>query len=84
MNKSAKLYADLLADPSRFVAFRDFEAMLREFGFVHRRTGGSHRQYRHPLVPRPLPIQPEGKDAKPYQVRQFMVMVERYGIEVPK
>ena len=50
------------------------------FGFEHVRTKGSHRQYVHPNVPRPLPVQPEAKDAKPYQVREFLELVEEYSL----
>jgi predicted RNA binding protein YcfA (HicA-like mRNA interferase family) len=80
MTKPAKLYASLLANPNQIIAFRDFERLLRAFGFELDRTEGSHRLYVHPNVPRPLPVQPAkgGKDAKPYQVRQFLVMVRSY------
>jgi predicted RNA binding protein YcfA (HicA-like mRNA interferase family) len=41
---------------------------------------GSHAIYTHPKLPRPLPIQPEGKDAKRYQVRELLELVEQYGL----
>ena len=41
---------------------------------------GSHAIYKHPKLLRPLPIQPEGKDAKRYQVRDLLELVERYGL----
>lgn len=80
MTQLAKLYARLLANPRQAIAFRDFEKLLRAFGFELARTKGSHRQYVHPLVPRPLPVQPESKDAKPYQVREFLELVEQYSL----
>lgn len=80
MVKPAKLYAQLLASRQRTVSFRDFEVLLVAFGFTHDRTGGSHRQYVHPSVPRSFPVQPEGKDAKRYQVRELLELVERYGL----
>lgn len=80
MTQIAKLYARLLANPRQSIAFRDFEKLLRAFGFEHVRTTGSHRQYVHPKVPRPLPVQPESKDAKPYQVREFLELVEEYSL----
>jgi len=52
------------------VPFRDPEHLLRALGFRHARTSGSHRIYLHPLVSRPLSLQPVGKDAKRYQIRQ--------------
>lgn len=82
MVKAAKLYAHILDNPKGFVAFRDFERLLRAFGFTLDRTVGSHRQYVHPEVPRSLPVQPEGKDAKRYQVREFLELVETYGLHI--
>jgi len=80
MTKLAKLYAHLLANPRKSIPFRDFERLLGAFGFEHSRTKGSHRQYVHPDVPRPLPVQPESKDAKPYQVREFLELIEEYSL----
>lgn len=82
MSGSAKLYERLLAKPDTIIAFRDFERLLRAFGFELDRTTGSHRQYVHPLVPRPFPVQPQRKDAKRYQVRQFLDLVEGYGLHI--
>ncbi len=82
MTQIAKLYARLLANPRQTIAFRDFEALLAAFGFNHARTTGSHRQYIHPKLTRPLPVQPEGKDAKRYQVREFLELVEEHGLYI--
>ena len=82
MTNPAKLYQQLLSSTSRSISFRDFERLLREFGFELDRTSGSHRQYVHPSVPRAFPVQPAGKDAKRYQVREFLELVERYGLHL--
>lgn len=82
MVKPSKLYAVLLQSPGQIIAFRDFEALLRAFAFIHDRTIGSHRQYVHPAIPRAFPIQPQGKEAKRYQVRQFLDMVEEFGLSI--
>lgn len=58
------------------IAFRDFERLLFALGFKLDRTSGSHRIYIHPNV------QPRGKDAKPYQVRQLRVMIEEFGLKL--
>ncbi|MGQ0663527.1 MAG: type II toxin-antitoxin system HicA family toxin [Pseudomonadota bacterium] len=55
---------------------------IEAFGFVHRRTTGSHWIFRHPAVPRPLSPQPRKGEAKPYQVAQFLEMVEEYGLRM--
>lgn len=82
MTKPSKLYERLLANPNSVISFRDFERLLRAFGLELDRTIGSHRQYVHPDVPRSFPVQPSGKDAKRYQVREFLELVERYGLHL--
>jgi len=64
------------------VSFRDLERLLLALGFRHDRTSGSHRVYVHPRVTRPLSVQPRGKDAKPYQVRQLRAMIEEFGLRL--
>lgn len=81
MTKPSRLYASLLANPNRVIAFRDLERMLRAAGFELKRRKGSHRTYKHPAVPAVLTIQPNGKDAEPYQVDAFIVMVQANGLE---
>lgn len=80
MTKIAKLYARLADNPRATLSFRDFEKLLKAFGFEYLRTRGSHRQYGHPLLTRPFPIQPSDKDAKPYQVREFLELIEEHGL----
>ena len=80
MTQIAKLYARLHTNPAPTLSFRDFERLLRAFGFEYVRTTGSHRQYVHPKLTRPLPVQPEGKDAKRYQVREFLELIEEHGL----
>ncbi|WP_151953332.1 type II toxin-antitoxin system HicA family toxin [Sphingomonas sp. EC-HK361] len=82
MTQIEKLYAALLSNRRSTITFRDFERLLRAFGFEHARTSGSHRQYTHPNVPRPFPVQPTGKDAKPYQVRELFDMIDEYGLSM--
>ena len=52
------------------------------FGFELRRTRGSHHLYAHPEVPGLLNLQEVRGQAKPYQIRQFLRMVERYALTV--
>jgi len=64
----------------RAVAFRDLQRLLLKLGFRLDRIIGSHHIYLHPKVPRPLNVQPIGKDAKPYQVRQLRDMIREFGL----
>ncbi len=82
MTQIGKLYAWLLANPNGTMAFRDFERLLRAFGFAALRQRGSHRSWRHPTSAELLVIQPRGNDAKPYQVRAFFDIVRDCGLSL--
>ena len=82
MTKPAKLYAVLLQSTDRSVDFRDFIAMIAAFGFANVRTKGSHQSYVHPACNALLVVQPKGKDAKRYQVREFLGIVEENGLNL--
>ncbi len=79
MIKPSKLYARLIASRTS-MRFRDFQRILAAFGFELDRISGSHHQYRHSLASRPLSIQPKGNMAKPYQIDQFLDIVEEFGL----
>lgn len=78
MVKPAKLYALLLQSTGRSVDYRDFVAMVEAFGFQNVRTKGSHRSFSHPTCPKLLVLQPKGNEAKRYQVREFLAIVEEF------
>lgn len=82
MTQLQKLFHRVLANSNLAISFRDFERLLQATGFKHVRTSGSHRIYAHPAVPRPFPVQPDGKDAKRYQLREFLELVEQYGLYI--
>lgn len=84
MTKPAKLYALLLQSTNRDVTFRDFIALVEAFGFSHQRTKGSHQSFAHPDCPRLLVLQPKGKDAKRYQIRELLDLIEEFGLEFSK
>jgi predicted RNA binding protein YcfA (HicA-like mRNA interferase family) len=52
--------------------------MIEAFGFRNIRTKGSHRSFAHPSCPKLLVLQPKGNEAKRYQVREFLAIVEEY------
>jgi predicted RNA binding protein YcfA (HicA-like mRNA interferase family) len=78
MVKPAKLFTQLMQSTDRSVSFRDFVAMIEAFGFIYSRTKGSHLSYKHPSCPKLMVIQPLGKDAKRYQVREFLDLVTEF------
>lgn len=63
--------------------FSDFTKLLEALGFVLRRTEGSHRIYKHPHLTEKLILQPlKNGDAKPYQVRQMLRLIEQYSLSL--
>lgn len=64
------------------VAFGDFCKLLDALGFSLARTAGSHRIYAHPSLSELVNVQDVGGEAKPYQVRQVIRLVERYNLKL--
>lgn len=81
MAKWRKLLEKLLSG-SRDIRFEEFVLLLEHFGFVLDRTRGSHHVFIHPNLVELLSIQPrkDGK-AKPYQLHQFLKLVEEYDLK---
>jgi HicA toxin of bacterial toxin-antitoxin, len=64
------------------VRFSDFRRLVEAFGFVLDRIHGSHHIFVHPGIPELLNLQDVGGQAKPYQIRQFLRLVERYNLQM--
>ena len=75
---SDKKTLDAVLNSHGTIAFRDFERLLLALRFKLARITGSHHIYVHPAAGRAFPIQPDGKDAKRYQVRQLRDMIYKY------
>jgi len=80
MVKPAKLYEHLLQSTARTVSFRDFLSLIEAFGFEEARMRGSHRCFARPACTKLLVVQPKGTDAKRYQVRELLDMIEEFGL----
>ena len=72
----------LAAGDLRNVNFAEFRRLVESFGFRLRRISGSHYIYTHPQVPRPLSLQPRNREAKPYQISQFLDIVREFGLTI--
>ena len=84
MSKASKIF-ERLQSAGRVggsLTFREFDRLLRAFGFRHERTTGSHRQYVHPRVPWVFTVNPDGTDARRYQVRQLLDMIDTYELSI--
>ncbi|MFH0964281.1 MAG: type II toxin-antitoxin system HicA family toxin [Planctomycetota bacterium] len=78
--KPEKLLARLAGGVLQNVSFRDMTALVERFGFHLSRTSGSHHIFSHPGVPELVNLQEVAGQAKPYQIRQFLRLVERYNL----
>ena len=76
-----KLLERILNNPKN-LDFMDFVRLVEAFGFALDRSRGSHFVFKHPDVQELLNIQDSGGQAKPYQVRQFLVLIERYSLQM--
>ncbi|MFN7960386.1 MAG: type II toxin-antitoxin system HicA family toxin [Thermoanaerobaculia bacterium] len=77
-----RLLRRLLQGHLQNVAFADFCRLAEGFGFQPGRSRGSHQTFSHPSVPELVNLQPFGGEAKPYQIRQFLRLVERYNLKL--
>ena len=64
------------------VRLREFLGLVEGFGFGFERLSGSHYIYGHHLVPGTISLQDVNGQAKPYQIRQFPRVVEKYNLEL--
>jgi hypothetical protein len=62
------------------VPFADFCHLVESFSFRLLRVSGSHHVFGQPDCPELVNLQNVGGQVKPYQIRQFLRLVERYNI----
>ena len=77
-----RLLARLARGDLANISFSDMRRLVESFGFELRRTRGSHHIFVHPEVPELLNLQEVRGEAKPYQIRQFLRLVERYALSL--
>lgn len=80
MNQVRKLIAAILANP-KAVRFDDACKAAELLGFIHKGGKGSHRAFARPGEPELLNFQNRAGTIPPYQARQLIAMIERYGNE---
>jgi len=77
--KRRKLLQKALSSPKN-VRFNQMVMLVEAFGFRLSRVKGSHHIFVHPKVQELVNLQNVGGKAKPYQIRQFLRLVERYNL----
>jgi len=80
MNRK-KLLSNILQNQKN-VSFSDFENLVAGFGFTLTRQSGSHRIYTNSAVNEILNLQEVKGQAKPYQVKQFLKIVEMHNLKL--
>ena len=80
MNHARKLLTAIL-DNHKAVRFDEACKAAEILGFVHKGGRGSHRAFARPGEPELLNFQSRNGTIPPYQARQLIAMIERYGNE---
>jgi len=76
-----KLLDKALNSP-RNLRFSEMVTLIEAFGFHLSRVNGSHHIFVHPTVHELINVQDVNEGVKPYQVRQFLRLVERYNLTI--
>jgi len=76
-----KLLKKALTSP-KGLRFEEMESLARAFGFRLERTRGSHHIYARHDIPELINLQETEGMAKPYQVRQFLKIVEKHNLSI--
>jgi len=56
--------------------------LVQDFGFTLSRTDGSHHIFNRPDIPELVNLQNIKGQAKPYQIRQFLKLVEKHNLKL--
>jgi predicted RNA binding protein YcfA (HicA-like mRNA interferase family) len=80
MTRIAKLYEQM--QRNKRGKFADLQKLLLAHGFKLNRVRGSHEVYVREDVPEHVTIQPNGKEAMDYQIREFLRIVKEYRISL--
>ena len=81
MSSKEKLLQKILSG-SRNVRFGDMVVLVNAFGFRLSRTKGSHHIFTHQGIPDLINLQEVHGQAKPYQIKQFLNLIERYNLKL--
>ena len=79
--KPRKLLIKILAG-SKNIAFNDFIHLVESFGFRLSRIKGSHHIFIHPEVDELINLQDVKGQVKPYQIKQFLELIEKYDLKM--
>ena len=81
--KNEKLFQKILSG-SKNVSFSDFVILLNAFGFELDRINGSHHIFKHREITELINIQNVKGKVKPYQIKQFLSIIENNNLKIEK
>ena len=64
------------------VQFTEFIRLVEGFGFELDRISGNHHIFKHPDIIELINIQNVKGKAKPYQINQFLSIIEKYDLKL--
>jgi len=79
--KRRKLLQKIIGD-SKNIRFTEMVHLIEGFGFKLSRTDGSHHIFTRPDIPELVNLQDIKGQAKPYQIRQFLKLVEKHNLKL--
>jgi predicted RNA binding protein YcfA (HicA-like mRNA interferase family) len=79
--KRKKLLQKILQNQKN-VKFDDFINLIVGFGFQESRVSGSHHIFKSVKITELVNIQNVKGKAKPYQIKQFLAIIEKYNLNL--
>ncbi|MBS3027037.1 MAG: type II toxin-antitoxin system HicA family toxin [Dolichospermum sp. DET50] len=79
MSKKRKLLDKVLSG-SKNIQFNELVSLVEAFGFCLSRVNGSHYIFIHQNIDELINLQNRNGQAVPYQIKQFLAIIEEYGL----
>ena len=79
--KARRILDKAIASPAN-IRFGDMQRLVTAFGFRLLRVSASHHIYGRAGLAEQINLQDVGGKAKPYQIRQFLKLIERYNLQI--
>jgi predicted RNA binding protein YcfA (HicA-like mRNA interferase family) len=71
-----------IIDGSKNIKFAELVNIVKGFGFKLSRTDGSHHIFTRPDIPEIVNLQDVKGQAKPYQIKQFLKLIEKHNLKL--
>ena len=82
INVNKRKLLEKIYNNNKNVKFNDFITLVEAFGFVQERTRGSHSIYKNHKINKHLNLQPKKGMAKPYQIDQFLEIIQNFNLDL--